>query len=980
MSRLFKSFVFAVVATTLVSCSPNDKKLCESVNPFIGTDFHGHTFPGATAPFGMVQLGPDTRLTGWDGCSGYHYSDDVIYGFSHTHLSGTGCSDYGDILLMPTTGEPLLTNAVSPTGEKIGYPSSFSHDNEHAEAGYYSVLLDDYNIKAELTATERTGFHRYTFPSDSGNVILDLKHRDAVIASSINVVSDSEIQGCRRSRAWAADQHVYFVAAFSEPFSKYGISLDDVMLENVASADGENIKAFFSFKNLDKPLVVTVGISGVSIEEARKNITHSGDFEAALAETQQKWNEQLSKITVKSMSNDEKVTFYTALYHSMIAPNLFNDADSSYRGRDLEIHKASDFNNYTVFSLWDTFRATHPLLSVIEQQRTLDFIKTFLAQYQQGGALPVWELAANETGCMIGYHSIPVIYDAYMKGITDFDVNLALEAMIHSAQMQHLGLPYYMKYGYIASDNEGESVSKTLEYAYDDWCIAMFAKEIGNENVYLRFIRRAQNYKNIFDAETGFFRAKINNIWFKPFDPREVNFNYTEANGWQYNFFVPQDVNTHIIMMGGDSAYAAKLDELFTENSETTGRNQSDITGLIGQYAHGNEPSHSFAYLYNYVGQPWKTQQRVREIMQTLYFNAPDGLCGNEDCGQMSSWYVLSSIGLYPACPGDGKFLIGSPIVEKAAVNLENGKKFVIKTKNQSPENIYVSQIKLNGKDYPYSYISYNDILSGGEMLFYMSPKPNKDFGKAVESRPVNIIEDNLISPVPTFIADGTTFYNKITVGISTPEDCTVYYSVDDNDPMNKGALYSSPLILKKNTTLKAVAVKDGCRPSQTVETEFKKLPKTRSIKLLSTYENQYSAGGDDALINLIRGGNSFKTGAWQGYTGQDITAVVDLGKKEAIREVSMGFIQDVKSWIFFPVKLLVSVSDNGHDFEPFGEYVNTFPLTTEGAHVKEMIVNGKKIRARYVKVVAKSIITCPEWHDGAGDPAWLFADEITIN
>ena len=626
------------------------------VDPFIGTGGHGHTYPGATLPFGMVQVSPDTRLTGWDGCSAYHYSDSVVYGFSHTHLSGTGCSDYGDVLLMPTVGAVRLLRGDG-TDPESGYCSRFSHRNEEAAPGYYRMKLDNGGVIVELTATKRAALHRYIFPkSDRANVVIDLAHRDPVIDSRVKIVSDTEIDGYRRSRAWADDQRVYFVARFSKPFASYGVARNDTVMSGAGEASGTNVKAYVTFATeADEPVLVKVGISAVDIEGARKNLRAEipgWDFDRVRADADGVWNAALGKITVKGGTRDQRVTFYTALYHAMLAPNLFMDADGRYRGRDLAIHEAEDFTNHTVFSLWDTYRAEHPLFTIIEPERTVDFIKTFLAQYEQGGLLPVWELAANETNCMIGYHAVPVIVDAYIKGIRGFDAREALEAMKRSAGADSRGLEAYRELGYIPSDTEGESVSKTLEYAYDDWCIAQMARALGKEEDYATYIRRAQSYKNLFDPSTGFMRAKINGGWLAPFDPAEVNFNYTEANAWQYSFYVPQDVRGLIGLMGGGERFAARLDSLFTVSPKTTGTELPDVSGLIGQYAHGNEPSHHMAYLYNFAGRPWKTQERVRSIMDGLYHAGRDGLCGNEDCGQMSAWYVLSALGFYPVTPG----------------------------------------------------------------------------------------------------------------------------------------------------------------------------------------------------------------------------------------------------------------------------------------------------------------------------------------
>ena len=693
--KLFRSLLLLMLLGLTISAQKN---LTQYVDPFIGTGGHGHTFPGATMPFGMVQLSPDTRLTGWDGCSGYHYSDNVIYGFSHTHLSGTGISDYGDILLMPTVGDVSLDELVDGKTDK-GYASPFSHQNETARPGYYSVRLDDGNILAELTATNRVGFHRYTYPAtERANLVLDLVHRDKVLDSYLLIVDATRIEGYRRSTGWARDQIVYFVAEFSQPFTA-GIALDGTKLDrNLKEARGAGIKAFFTFDSGRRnPLLVKLALSSVSIDGARRNLAAElpgWDFDRVRDDADRAWNVELNKIQAAGGTSDQRKIFYTALYHTMIAPNLFMDVDGQFRGRDAQTHKAGGFTNYTVFSLWDTFRAAHPLYTIIDQKRTADFINTFLAQYDYGGRLPVWELAGNETDTMIGYHSVSVIADAAIKGIPGFDRERAFAAMKHGAELKHFGLGSYLDRGYISMEDDRESVSRTLEYAYDDWCIAQMAGLLGREDDYQRYIKRAQFYRNVFDPETGFARPRKNGGWLSPFDPREVSFNFTEANAWQYSFFVPQDVSGLMDLMGGKEKFARKLDELFTTDSRTTGRDQADITGLIGQYAHGNEPSHHMAYLYDYAGQPWKAQQRVRQILDGFYRAEPDGLIGNEDCGQMSAWYVMSAAGLYSVTPGEPIYAIGTPLFPELRFNLEDGRSFSIKALGVSANNIYIQSAR----------------------------------------------------------------------------------------------------------------------------------------------------------------------------------------------------------------------------------------------------------------------------------------------
>ncbi len=950
------------------------------VNPFIGTGGHGHTFPGATMPFGMVQLSPDTRLTGWDGCSGYHYSDEYVYGFSHTHLSGTGVSDYGDILLMPTTGEVRLNNGAD--GE-AGYRSAFSHSKEKASPGYYECYLEDYQTKVSLTCTERAGFHQYEFPATKeANVILDLEHRDQVLSSSIKVVNNSSIEGHRRSKAWSEDQHVYFVMEFSQPIIEHGIMQGEKLGIGSNEAEGTNLKAFFRFNTENEKVVLAkVGISSVSIEGARKNLNAEiphWDFNKTKTAADQTWEKALSKIDITGGTDDQKSIFYTALYHNMIAPNLFMDVDGQYRGTDLKVHQSDQHQHYTIFSLWDTYRATHPLYTLIEQERTNDFIRTFLAQYKDGGQLPIWELAGNYTGCMIGYHSIPVIADAYVKGIRDYDTELALKAMRHSAEADKLGIAEYQEFGYIPSDKEPESVSKTLEYAYDDWCIAMMAKDLGKTTTYKRYIERAQSYKNIYDPSTGFMRAKLNNTWFEPFDPAEVNFNYTEANAWQYSFYVPQDISGFTQLLGGKDQLNQKLDALFTANSTTTGREQADITGLIGQYAHGNEPSHHMAYLYNYINRPWKTQEKVQTIMADLYQNAPDGLSGNEDCGQMSAWYVLSAMGFYSVTPTQTIYAIGSPIFEQANLNLENGNQFSIKAQNISDQNIYIQSAELNGKPYPYSYIQHEDIMKGGEMIFVMGATPNKNWGSSDEHIPVASINENLIMPLP-FFKGKKVFVDKgsVSLGVAIP-NATIHYTLDGSTPTEKSPIYQSPLELTESMTIKAIAIDKDLGRSQVVEAIFKKITGDRKIELFAEYANQYSGGGDNALIDFEMGGADFRTGQWQGYHQVDFEAIVDLGKIEEFEKLSTNCLQDQNSWIWMPEWVEYSISQDGKNFEKIGKVNNEVDPKHDGPIIKEFTLN-KKTKARYIKVVAKNKGLCPEWHKGAGGQAWIFTDEILI-
>jgi len=976
-------YIFAIML--LFSACEKEKysEPVDYINPFIGTGGHGHTYPGATVPFGMVQLSPDTRKDSWDGCSGYHYSDSVVFGFSHTHLSGTGVGDYGDIRFMPTVGELKFDPGYDNPGS--GYSSYFQHDMETARAGFYAVHLNDYNIYVGLTATERAGFHKYLFPSsDEAHIILDLKESvtsQKILDSKINIISDTEISGLRRTDGWANDQYVYFYAEFSKPFKSFGIGKDGVQFPGQRLGNAINLKAWFDFETESGEIILLkVGISAVDIEGAKNNLyteIPDWDFEAVKNDARTKWTDQLKKMEVAGITDKQKEVFYTALYHTMLAPNIYSDVDGRFRGHDLEIHKDVSFDIYTIFSLWDTFRTLHPLFAIIERERTVDLIKSMLDIYKHDKLLPVWELAANETNCMIGYHSVPVIVDAYKKGIREFNAELALKAMQQTANADQFGLKWYRSKGYIPSDKDGSSVSKTLEYAYDDWCIAEMAEMLGNEEVRKEYTKRAQFYKNIYDPETGFFRGKSNGSFVEPFDPTEVNFMLTEANTWQYNFFVPQDINTHIDLLGGDEDYEAKLDELFNSDADLSGRHQSDITGLIGQYAHGNEPSHHMAYLYNYVGKPWKTQKLVDQIMTKLYSNQPDGLSGNEDCGQMSAWYVMSAMGFYPVTPGSDVYVLGTPLFDTLKINLENGDVFEIRANKLSEENYYVQSVKYNGDPWAKSYITHNMIMEGGVLEFEMGDTPNEDFGFEIEDRPHQKITEHLITPVPYFKAPSKTFEQSMDVEIvSIDSDAQVrwgYHTYEDEPVLRQ---YRSPIDVKRNTKLVAVANSNG-KNSFFEEAEYIKMPAGMSVKIKTPYSSQYTAGGDIALINTLRGGENFTTGNWQGYYEVDLDVTIDLGNDQFVSEIGAGFLQDQNSWIFMPKYVDFEISPDGINFTRVGQVRNDIDEHKDGGIIKGFAIEIEGQRIRYIKIFAKNIGQCPNWHKGAGNPAWIFVDEV---
>ncbi|CAN5346460.1 GH92 family glycosyl hydrolase [soil metagenome] len=969
-----KVIAFAVLVFFTTSAFTQD--YTKFVNPFIGTGGHGHTYPGAIVPHGMVQLSPDTRLDGWDGCSGYHYSDKYIYGFTHTHLSGTGCSDYGDILLMPMMRHPSPDNKI--------YGSTFLHNEEKASPGYYAVLLKKDNIQVELTTTERTGMHRYTFPkAGDASVILDLKHRDEVITSTLLIEDSVTISGLRRSRGWAVDQYVYFVIKFSKPFIKTGIYNNDSLVNNIRQEESKNLKAFFTFNvNRNEQIIVKVALSAVSVEGAKKNLNTEltdWNFDHIKSAAQHKWNTELNKIKVEDDNTNNKTIFYTALYHTMVAPNISNDVDGQYRGRDNKIHTAKGFTYYSVFSLWDTYRAAHPLYTIIDQSRTVDYIKTFLAQYKEGGRLPVWELSSNETDCMIGYHSVPVIVDAALKGIDGFDKELALEAMKKSAEWNHYGLSALMDHGYIEVSDESESVSKNLEYAYDDWCIAQFAKSIGKEGDYITYIKRSQSYKNLLDVRTGFMRPKINGNWITPFDPREVNNNFTEANSWQYTFYVPHDMTGYMNMVGGKKILKKKLDSLFTVSSKTTGRKQEDITGLIGQYAHGNEPSHHIAYLYNFVGKPSKTQQKVHRILTTMYRNTPDGLEGNEDCGQMSAWYVLSALGFYPVTPGSSQYIVGAPLFQKATIYPEKGRSFSITAKNISARNIYPQSATINNINFNAGYLNHTTIMKGGDMIFIMGAKPS-DF--ATTDIPVTSVADNIIVLNPVIKGGDVSFSGEQKISISAERRTKIYYTTDGSLPTaSEAMLYKEPFMISTDVTLKAIALNAEGNTSALTTSKYHHKNNNFSVIVKTPFEPEYTAGGPSALTDELFGTTDWRKGNWQGYQKVDPEIIIDLKKNTAVSQIVVGLLQDTRSWIIMPKEIVFEISDNGIKYTPLFKRNNFLPVEDMKVQVVRVSTSiSPAVFGRYIKMKATQFGKLPEWHPGAGSESHIFIDEIQIH
>lgn len=722
-------YLFILVFMCMACVSRNEKSVLSYVNPLIGTDYTGNTYPGAQTPFGAVQLSPDNGYGGWDRIAGYFYPDSTIAGFSHTHLSGTGAGDLYDISFMPVVEPELRTDSTS----ELGLYSLFSHENEKVEAGYYQVLLSTYNINVELTATPRCGIQRYTFPEnkEKGTIYLNLKKKmnwDATIDSHVEIVDSVTIRGYRFSDGWARNQRVYFQTRFSHPYQS--VVLDTISMKQNDVRTGKGVIARFSFDTkIKKQVLVTTAISGVSMEGAAKNLLKEApkdDFDIYKQMAQSTWEEELNRITVSGRTEDEKTIFYTALYHSMLAPTLYSDVDGRYFGPDRKVHQTEGWVNYSTFSLWDTYRTSHPLFTYTQPKRVNDMAHSLVAFYEQNGRLPVWNMFASETDMMIGYHSVPVIADAYLKGLTDIDSKKALEACVTTANLdEYRGIGLYRKMGYVPYNLEEESLSKTLEYAFDDYCIALMAQEMGENEIAKTFFKRSENYRNIYNPSTSFMQPRdAKGEFITPFDAKEYTKHITESNAWQYFWYVPQDIEGLISLVGGQKQFAAKLDSMFTYHPSEDEELPIFSTGMIGQYAQGNEPSHHVAYLYNNVNQPWKTQKYVSEIMQKLYLNKPGGICGNDDCGQTSAWYVMSAMGFYPVCPVGGKYEIGTPLFPELSLHLQNGKKVTILAPDVSEKNIYVKAVKVNGKPYSKSYITHSLIMSGVTIEFQMSDSP----------------------------------------------------------------------------------------------------------------------------------------------------------------------------------------------------------------------------------------------------------------
>ena len=845
-----KRFLFSLLAVmTLAGCAENLAPV-DYVDPMIGTGFHAHTYPGATAPFGMVQLSPDTRVGGWDACSGYHYSDNTILGFSHTHLSGTGCADLSDILFYPTV------KPVKADGDAYECPAHiFSHDDEVAKPGYYSVVMDNGAIMAELTATPRTGVHRYTFnEGDVRAIVIDLKHTVAAPdetfkSSNFKLISDTEIQGYKNTDAFVLDQHQYFSARFSEPFKAEILSDAYALLTFAPDVD---------------EVTAAVSLSAVSYENAQANGLAEVpvlDFDKVKAEAHAAWAEEMNDIVVKGGTKAQKINFYTAVYHTKICPNLMSDVDGSFRRHDNTIGKVAQGNSYySTFSIWDTFRAWNPLQTIINTELVDDMVYSMLEMYRYSGELPLWPLCSGETNCMIGYHAVSVIADAYMKGIRNFDAEYALEAMVKSSNINRKGSELYTKHDFLPANRAKESVSITLEFVYDDWTIARMAEALGKEDIAKDYYERALNYMNVFDGSTCFFRGRnLDGTWVTPFQPSATGRDFTEATPWHYRFFVPHDVNGLMKNYPSKEAFIKALDDLFTLETEMD-IEVSDVTGLKGQYAHGNEPSHHMAYLFSYVGQPWKTQKYTRELLDEMYMPTPDGIIGNEDAGQMSAWYVLSALGFYSVCPGSNEFVLTTPLFDEAVVKLANGKTLTIKAAGAAKKH-YVKDVALNGQKIDVNYITYDQIMNGGELVYTLSAEPCMERGTAPEAAPYSLTKADIV-PAPYTEAQSYLFEGDLEVELKVNADAQIRYTLDGSEPTEKSPLYESPFTITKSCVIKAKAFKGGLE-SRTMVLDAVKAENIPAVsrKLTVNGVNYEYYEGTMFKTNMIRKGTLVEKG-----------------------------------------------------------------------------------------------------------------------
>lgn len=1002
--------IILIIGLAISACDKKTEHYISYVNPMIGTGGHGHTFPGATTPFGMVQLSPSNDFKAWDWCSGYHYSDTVLKGFAHTHISGAGLAGLGDILFMPTKGNPTVKPGTEKNPES-GYRSRFSHNREKASPGYYRVHLDDYNVEAELTATPRVGIHRYTF-LDGGlsNIIIDPTHciAESVYGTEVEIVSDTEIRGYKHSNGEGGNRKVYFYAKFSKPFKKAVIVIDDSIDTKKASASGHNVKAYVSY-NLEKgdAVQVKVALSFVSYEGAYKNLQKEAsnlNFDEARKEAEKLWEEKLSRISIGKADEHQKNIFYTGLYHSFISPNIISDVDGNYNIEQKVYH--GNEVQYSNYSTWDTYRALHPLFTIIEQKKTAEFVNSLSSREKVAKTgLPYWECVGHDNKCMPGYSPIAIMAEAIVKDIKGIDREDAYKAMYNASFNSDKSSPNYgynskidyLNYGFIPAEIT-QSVSKTVENAYYDYCVSQAAKKLGKNKDAEVFLKRSLGYRNLFDSSSGYLLPRMSTgkfVYPKMDQWAGLISNYISGNIWGYSTYTPQDMTGIIQLHGGAKKYDKFLDKIFNDTSKMKGEQHGDISGFIGKYGHGDEPSHHMTYLYDYVGQPWKTQKLVHQVMKTQYFDKPNGLINNEDLGQMSAWYIFSSMGFYPVSPVDAKYVFGSPSFKMMQIHLENGNIFTIKAPKVSEKNIYIQSVKLNEKLYDKVYINHSEIMKGGVLEFEMGEKPNFSFGKKTDALPITLLnkQPKIIlkacftpeDPNPDIFF---TNQRKITLQ-STNDSAIIRYTIDGSEPNANSAIYKNPLTINKYTLLKAACFSDKrtnkLSRSRTFAKEYFKsiladLPENYPKIHYSPVPKRYGKADGSQLIDQRLATMNFSDGRWTGISGKNIEAVIDLGKQVKINEINLRTLTDTHVWIFPPKNITVYTSLNNENFTKIAALNSIATPKNEEKRILIHKLNFVALKTRYVKVKMDNFGPIPAWHGGAGKLPWLFVDEIIIN
>ena len=991
-----------------ISCKNEPKEILDYVNPLIGTDGIGHTFPGATTPFGMVQLSPSDDTKAWNWCSGYHYSDNTLKGFAHNHFSGTGLTGMGDILVMPTSGE-INTNPGTKENPDSGYRSRFSHDNETASPGYYAVYLDDNKVKVELTASPRVGFHRYTFDEDGNhNVIFDLTHgvRGQTLKTSVEILSDTEIRGFKHCDDQSCGRRkVFFYARFSKSFDKSGVTIQDTVVKDAKSAEDKTAKAFVQFKENTRDTVeLALAISYVDYEGAKANYMAEAEgkvFDEVHAAARSMWQDKIERIEIEA-TDEEKTIFYTGMYHNFIAPNIISDVNGNYivEGKKYNSEKQVQYSN---FSTWDTFRATHPLWSVIDQEANKEMINVLLSRFTDTKTgLALWEALGFDNYCMPGYPGISAMAEAALKHPKGLDTELIYKCVKETAFRDggcsvnygsDNGVRYYVDYGFIPAE-VGCGVTKTTENNYYDFAIAQLAEKLGKSEDVEYFNKRSLGYRNLYNDKTNYLWPRLSSGDFIQMDTThwdELVHHYVSGNIWAYSTYTPHDMLGAIQLWGGNEKYETWLDDMISTPLEMKGEEHVDIAGFIGKYSHGDEPGHQIPYLYNFVGKPWKTQELVRRVMTEMYSHELDGMVNNEDCGQMSAWYIFSGIGFYPVAPADLNYYIGSPSFKQSIIKLENGKIFTVKANHVSAKNKYIQSVSLNEKPYNKLYLNHEDVMAGGELVFEMGPKPNKEWGTTNDALPqyqkdlMTYKTQSMACYSPYVTTSTYRFADEMQLELSSKnENAKIYYTLDGSAPREKSPLYKQPFTIQKSAKLKAIAVEEGLANSQVYTQQF---VKSTFVKLEEAYPKitfdhipqKYGAKDGSQLIDQVYGSETFSDRKWTGVNEKDLIINLDLGQECEISSLALNTLTSTKKWRFPAKSITVLLKDKKGDYQKVANQKYA-KIKGQAKKINHHKLTFPKQKAQHVKIVVENYGVLPAWHDGAGKLPWIFVDEINMN